>query len=89
MAEFGLQELKVELQRAAGEDEAVDLDGDILETSFEDLGYDSLALLEVVGSISRGHGITIADDLFIEVETPRQFIDLVNTSIAAQQAAAV
>ncbi|SBW22614.1 hypothetical protein FDG2_2875 [Candidatus Protofrankia californiensis] len=81
MSQLTLDDLKTILREAAGEDESVDLDGDILDTAFTDLGYDSLALLEAAAVIDRNHGITLADDLFTGVETPRQLLTEVNAAL--------
>ncbi|WP_299527728.1 acyl carrier protein [uncultured Streptomyces sp.] len=72
------------LREAAGEDEGVDLSGDIADVPFTDLGYDSLALLEVGSRITRDFGISLPDEELDEVETPRAFVDLVNRELAAR-----
>ncbi len=73
------------LRECAGEDEAVDLDGDVMDTEFTELGYDSLALLQVIGRIQRDFGVVVPDDAVAEAETPRALLDLVNSaaSVAA------
>jgi act minimal PKS acyl carrier protein len=74
----------VEILRAsAGEDEAVDLGGEIGDTPFADLGYDSLALLETAGRVQRTYGIDLGDETLAEADTPRRFLEAVNTSLAA------
>jgi minimal PKS acyl carrier protein len=78
MAEFTLSDLVGYMRRAAGEDESIDLDGDISETRFADLGYDSLAVMETASMVARERGISLADQTMAEAETPKQFIDLVN-----------
>ncbi|WP_131766946.1 acyl carrier protein [Candidatus Protofrankia californiensis] len=81
MSQLTLDDLRTILREAAGEDESVDLAGDILDTAFTDLGYDSLALLEAAAVIDRNYGITLADDLFTGVETPRQLLAEVNAAL--------
>jgi act minimal PKS acyl carrier protein len=81
MGEFTLQDLVVTLRQCAGEEEDVDLDGDILDVTFDELGYDSLALLNTIGRISRERGIELPDDLTAEAGTPRELLDTVNHSI--------
>jgi len=61
----------------AGIDEGTNLDGDILDTDFDDLGYDSLALLETAARITREYQIVIDDDAAI-ARTPRELLQLVN-----------
>jgi len=47
MTTITLDDLRRIMRESAGADESVDLDGDIAAVPFEDLGYDSLALLEM------------------------------------------
>ncbi|GAA0900871.1 acyl carrier protein [Streptomyces thermoalcalitolerans] len=70
------------LRESAGEDEAVDLSGDIADLPFTDLGYDSLALLEVAGRIARDYGVALPDEVLDGAETPRAFVDLVNAALS-------
>ncbi|WKD32277.1 acyl carrier protein [Streptomyces xanthophaeus] len=83
-AALSLDEFTRILREAAGEDEAVDLSGDTADTPFTELGYDSLALLEVAGRIARDYGVSLADEELDAVETPRAFVDLVNEALSAR-----
>ncbi|MFI6008624.1 acyl carrier protein [Streptomyces sp. NPDC051243] len=85
--EFTLDDLKRILREGAGADEGVDLDGDILDTGFEELGYESLALLETGGRIEREFGITLDDDVLTDAHTPRALIAAVNTLLEVGAAA--
>lgn len=76
---FTLEDLKRILREGAGTDEGVDLDGDILDTDFEELGYESLALLETGGRIEREYGIALDDDIFTDNRTPRSLVAAINT----------
>lgn len=76
--EVTLADLTRMLRESAGEEEGVDLDGDVLDTPFIELGYDSLALLQVIGQIQREYGIRIPDDAVVDAETPHALLDLVN-----------
>ncbi|MFD0593536.1 acyl carrier protein [Catellatospora coxensis] len=58
----------------------MDLDGDIADTSFADLGYDSLALLETTACLQRDLNIRLPDDAVLAVSTPGQLIDLVSST---------
>ena len=71
------------LRECAGVDESADLSGDINDNTFEELGYDSLALLNTAGVIERNYGIVLADDVVAKAKTPRELIDIVNDAIAA------
>jgi act minimal PKS acyl carrier protein len=74
------------LRECAGAEDAVDLDGDILDTSFADLGYDSLALLEVASRIENRYQVTLDDELITEMDTPGKYLDLVNAALSAKSA---
>lgn len=85
---FTLDDLRRILRQAAGADEAVDLDGDIVDQAFTDLGYDSLALLETASRIEGEAGIVLDDDTVTEALTPRALIDVVNAHISGGAAVA-
>ncbi|MEU8592079.1 acyl carrier protein [Streptomyces sp. NPDC048664] len=86
--EFTLDDLRRILLEAAGADEGVDLDGDILDVPFEVLGYESLALLETGSRIEREFDITLDEDLLTDADTPRALIAVVNQGFEAVQPAA-
>ncbi|WP_330290078.1 acyl carrier protein [Streptomyces sp. NBC_00576] len=76
--EFTVDDLKRILREGAGADEGVDLDGDILDTDFESLGYESLAMLETGSRIEREFGVMLDDDAVTDARTPRALIEAVN-----------
>ncbi|MFD8816014.1 acyl carrier protein [Streptomyces sp. NPDC059627] len=80
---FTFDDLRRILIEAAGADDSYNLDGDILDTDFEQLGYESLALLETGGRIEREYGISLDEDILSIANTPRLLIDAVNTGLAA------
>ncbi|MDG4765849.1 phosphopantetheine-binding protein [Solwaraspora sp. WMMD406] len=80
--EFTLDDLRRVLRSAAGADEAVDLDGDILDVDFDALNYDSLARLETCSRIEREYGVSLDDALDI-ANTPRSLIKVVNDRLAS------
>ncbi len=82
-ASFTLDDLKTILRQGAGADEAVDFTGDILDTGFEQLGYDSLALLETGSRIERGYGIALDDEALHQAGTPRALLSVVNDQLVA------
>jgi act minimal PKS acyl carrier protein len=82
-APFNLEDLRRVLLASAGADETVDLAGDILDRSFDELGYDSLAVLEAGRLIERGFGVTLPDSVLTESGTPRDLLAAVNAHIAA------
>ncbi|MFJ7423930.1 acyl carrier protein [Streptomyces uncialis] len=85
--EFTLDALRTTLLEGAGTDENVDLNGDILDSSFEDLGYESLAMLETAARIEREYTIGLDEEAFAAASTPRLLIRLVNDQLTAAQSA--
>lgn len=82
MSEFTQRELAEKLQECAGESEGVELDSAAaLDVPFIDLGYDSLALLQVTGVIKREYGVELSDDAVVEAETPRLLLKMINSSL--------
>lgn len=82
MRKLDLADLVELLRSSAGEDESIDLDGDIQHTPFPDLGYDSLAVLELAAAIQRQYSVELSDDV-VAAETPREFLDLANGELQA------
>jgi act minimal PKS acyl carrier protein len=80
--ELTIDGLKAILRAAAGADEQVNLDGDILDVKFTDLGYDSLAVMETGSRIEREFGVTLDEDTLMFATTPRTFLAVVNGSLA-------
>ncbi|WP_069768260.1 MULTISPECIES: acyl carrier protein [unclassified Streptomyces] len=83
MATMDIEDVRRILVACAGEDDAADLSGDILDVTFQDLGYDSLAMMETAARITQEYGVDLSDDEITEVATPRALLDLVNRSVAA------
>ncbi|WP_243788664.1 acyl carrier protein [Saccharopolyspora gloriosae] len=71
-----MDDLRRILRDCAGDAEA-DLAADIGDTPFEELGYDSLALIETAARIKQEWGVTIPDELVAELRTPREVLDVV------------
>ncbi len=80
MAPFTLDDLRRILREGAGDSGA--LDGDIAEVSFSDLGYDSLAVLELSSRVEREFHITISDDVMQDQRTPGAVVAYVNSLLA-------
>lgn len=81
MTEMTMDDLKRIMRQAAGEDEVVGLEEDITDTPFPDLGYDSLALLETAAHVKREFGVEISDDNLPRLETPADFLRVVNAAL--------
>ncbi|TVL88160.1 acyl carrier protein [Streptomyces sp. SAJ15] len=61
--------------------DALDLDGEILDTPFADLEIDSLAVLEIVTQIQDEYRMRIPDDAVDAMKTPRAVLDYVNEHV--------
>jgi minimal PKS acyl carrier protein len=81
MALFTLDDLRKIMIESGGADEGVDLHGDINATEFEDLGFDSLAMLEIQGRIKQELGIRFPEDDVMLLRSPEELIDFVNDSL--------
>ena len=77
---IALPDLRRILLEGAGAVQGVDLDGEILDSNFEDLGYDSIAIMETAARISREYGVAIDDEALLDARTPRLLLDLVNAA---------
>lgn len=77
-----LDDLRRIMRQCAGEDDGVDLDGPIEDVPFEELGYDSLALLEIAGRIQRELGVTMPDESISFMTTPEKALEYVNQRLA-------
>lgn len=82
MINVTLDDVRRILISCAGDLETSDLSGDISDLEFDDLGYDSLALLETAARIKQELGVHIPDDRITELRTPRELLDMVNGSTA-------
>lgn len=78
MVTLTLDDLRRIFEDVAGADESVNLDGEIIDMEFAELGYDSIAVLEVVGHIRRQYGISLEEDALADVHTPRSLLDLLH-----------
>ncbi len=85
--QFTVEDLKRILREGAGADETVDLEGDLLDTDFAALGYESLAMLETGARIEREYGITLDDEVLTDSRTPHALVEAVNAHLCAAQIA--
>ncbi|MFG1607869.1 phosphopantetheine-binding protein [Actinoplanes sp. NPDC049265] len=83
MAAFTHADLVGYIRRAAGDDEGLDLDGDIADTTLADLGYDSISIVEMTLLIERELKISLPEDRANKDTTPKEFVELVNELLPA------
>jgi act minimal PKS acyl carrier protein len=83
MTRFTLDDMRRIMGGCAGVPDTVDLNDDIGDVSFVELGYDSLAVLEMAARIQQQLGVRIPDDAVDEMKTPQAAVDYVNHRLAA------
>jgi act minimal PKS acyl carrier protein len=83
MNEITLDDLRRVMAACAGADDDVDLNGDIIDVTFADLGYDSLAVMETVAILEREHKVKISDERIADLPTPRAMLDEIRQYQAA------
>ena len=77
MTAFALAELKKIVDACYDGVEAAALDETALDTSFTDLGFDSLTVFEIVVRIQDEYAIDVPDERLDELTTPRRLVDYV------------
>ena len=70
-------------------EDAVELTAANADLGFDELGYDSLAIIEFRSQLMRQRGIRIPDDELWKLRTPRQAVDYVNAFALPLQEAKV
>jgi minimal PKS acyl carrier protein len=78
MRQLTLRELQDIMRQCAGEDESAQPLEQVEDQPFDELGYDSLALLETQARIKRDYGVNLSDDDLDQAKTPQQLLDAVN-----------
>ncbi|OXM55200.1 acyl carrier protein [Amycolatopsis alba] len=81
MNQLTIEDLREILRSSVGVDEGVDLDADIHDVEFAELGYDSLAILELAGQLQRRYGVTISDDVALDMRTPAEALRTINRQL--------
>lgn len=79
MARMTLPDLRRVLVENAGEIDGVQFDESLLDIDFDEIGYDSLALMESAAAITDMYGIQVPDEVLTELRTPRQLLEFVNS----------
>ncbi|WP_105973317.1 acyl carrier protein [Streptomyces geranii] len=80
-ANMTFDDLKAVMSRCTGDVD--DLTPDKLDAAFTDIGYDSLAVLEIASQIQREYSLQIPDEAIEGMQSPQAVIDYVNASLAA------
>ena len=83
MRQFTFDDLKRIMRECAGEDEQLNLDGhNVLNLSFEDLGYDSLALMETTSRIEDALDVRLPEDEMAGIATPGEYLAFINQHLS-------
>jgi len=64
----------------AGAPEQPVADAAFADTTFEDLGYESLALMESAAAIEREFGVSLSDEVLFAAKTPRELAEIVESA---------
>ena len=75
---FTLDELRELMQACAGVEDDIDLSADIDDIEFEELGYDSLAVLEVASHVQRKYSVPMPDECVEYMKTLRLAVEYIN-----------
>lgn len=81
-AQITVEELSELMKKAAGITVSPQELRDRCDTAFGEFGIDSLGLLGIVGELENRHGTPMPPDAE-RCKTPRQFLDLVNSTLLA------
>jgi minimal PKS acyl carrier protein len=82
MSALTIEDLLRILAESAGQSPDLGSGADVSDHSFDDLGYDSLALLETAAHIEQEYGVVLPDEQITELKTPRALLDVVNGRLA-------
>jgi minimal PKS acyl carrier protein len=70
------------MRACAGPGKHPELEGEFIDASYEDLGFDSLAVLQLATRIQQALGVPFPDETVAEMVTPRHILDYVTTRLA-------
>ena len=80
---FTVNTLRDIMKVCAGPGEHPELEGEFVDVTYEDLGFDSLAVLQLATRIQQDLGVPVPDDAVAEMVRPRDFLEYVNKQMAA------
>ncbi|MGQ0774940.1 MAG: acyl carrier protein [Pseudonocardiales bacterium] len=81
MSKITIHDVRRILVACAGDIGISELPGDVATLKFDDLGYDSLALMETAARLEQEYGAIIPEEQITEVQTPQELLDLVNMNL--------
>ncbi|BCJ61898.1 acyl carrier protein [Micromonospora endophytica] len=80
MTQLSIDDIHQVLVESAGEVENIAPDEDVTGRTFEELGYDSLALIETAAQLRQRFGIHLEDDAVLSAETLGGLLALANAA---------
>lgn len=83
---LGVRDLAKLLRECGAADEAVVVTEHVLDMTFTELGYDSLALLQTTGRVERDLGILLGDEALCDAGTPRILLGMINEALLGRPA---
>jgi acyl carrier protein len=84
VSEFSLAALKQILESCSGALEDTDWnDANFTQLTFDEIGYDSIALLEMAARVQQAYGVHIPDEAISELKTPEIVLDYVNELLSS------
>ncbi|MFD8980028.1 phosphopantetheine-binding protein [Streptomyces sp. NPDC059564] len=84
---LGLTDLTRILRVWGGEEDCVEVTEDVQDLYWMELGYDSLSVLQTIGSIERKYDVLLDGELLELADTPRRFLRLVNEVLGSRTVA--
>ncbi|MEU3722435.1 actinorhodin polyketide synthase [Streptomyces sp. NPDC031705] len=85
-ARLELADLTRILRVWGGEEDCVELTEDVQDLYWIELGYDSLSILQTIGSVERKFDILLDGEILELADTPRLFLELVNDVLGSRAA---
>ncbi|MGW4382184.1 acyl carrier protein [Kitasatospora sp. NPDC004531] len=82
-ATMTIHDLHEILIACAGGDRPEGLDGELADLTLDELGYDSLALIETVARLKLQYGVVIPEEQILDVSTLGDLLRLVHDAAAA------
>ena len=80
---FTADALREIMKACAGPGEHPEFEGDFIDAPYEELGFDSLAVLQLATRIQQDLGVPFPDSAVAEMVTPRNVLNYVNAQMAA------
>jgi act minimal PKS acyl carrier protein len=87
MIEITLEDLVQIMRKCAGEDENLIANDAVANTDFEELGYDSLALMAASSEVEKNYGVAVDEGELAEIRNLASFVELVNKKLALRETA--